>query len=331
MNESKMIVHQLKDERKPKHIEAILDYLNSHPHGSTFTELSDGVRIPDSTLSRSLRYGTFHGSVVRLNKRYYPSNGDFSMPTFTSAMEVIHDTAKKMEFYNKMKPATEELKVVLAEILGVPGHPSPYHYYNLVGETDMLDLEKILLAAIRGDLGNLGQFTQSLANFIRASLLTATERNQKLNKEIVRILREIDKELFIEEQIFSKIDNGGIDKTSWIQIYDALCILKDNQVSLVLDRLIEEAEKIRANGKQLQKASKSAKELVNDINDTQEHLQNLIKVIQNDLRKPTLVSILYHRQIELFNKQIKYASFPNLSTFFSDLRRFAIGETLKEA
>ena len=321
MNDSKKPnVIQIK-ERKLRHIDSIIKYVNKYPQGVTFTELRDSERIPDSTLSRSLKFGIAHGHIIRHNGKYFPASGNFALPIFRMAMEVIHDGNKKSEITGKPQYDNEKLNVVLGEVVGIPGHPSSYVYHKLATDTDILDLEKILLTIIKGELKEFNKFTWSLANFIRACVSYAAERSLELRKEIVRILREIEALLFDEEDVLSKIEKREVDKASWYVIYLTLCNLEDNQISLVLDRLIEYAEHIGNDKEKMQKRGKSEEDSSRETDESQDDFQKIIQVIRNELWQDTLIDILYRRNLEFFNKQLKYAAKPDLSGFFRELRR----------
>jgi len=97
-------------------------------------------------------------------------------------------------------------------------------------------------------------------------------------------------------------------------VYSVLCKSgTDTPVSDILNRFIEHAKEPSRAGQKKDSGIVPS-----------EAFNNIAETIRNDLWTGVLANMLYHRQIEFFNEQLKYAENHAMSGFFASLRSYDI-------
>ena len=320
---------------KRKYSESIVEQIRLNPKGLRFSELRNELKISDATLSRNLKKLLSEGEVTKMNNKYYPLNGDLAESIFRKAMEVVHNVVRVIRY--QYRKANEydipKLKVALSEILGISKGPFYYDYHKLVDKHSLLDLEMLLKAILEGTIKIEGdeykKIDYALADFIERSLKSMgppDKRDEWLNKENLRLLREIEEEEFERIGVLQRVCEGSdltqIDGSgSWISIYRSLGYLKDNQIASVLERIVTCVENLHW---------KESDEAIEKNIERKAHM--VLYLIKNHLLQDTaLKDVIRVRAYEYFVKQIQYASEPDLSSFFSELRVIAIRDNKKES
>ena len=300
-----------------KYTQAIEEYLEKTPQGATFGKIGRELKIPDSTLDRALKLLLKEGSIVK-NRAYYPAGANLAIPTFRQLMDIMKDAAKTLRAGQAgISPINEaKVRIALGELTGVPGHPSPYPYHALPDDSDILTLENVLEAMADGKLAGLETFTESLSQFIAGALRFRIEHDKSIPPPLVANVRGIEHKLFNGRHVLSGMESGKID-SAWMFIYGLLCDMHDRQVGAVLDRILDYVDESR------QENSKGE-----HLKDTSaENLDRIERAIRNDLWCGQLKEVMFRRQLEFFQSQLKNASRPALADFYGDLRGFAMEDS----
>ncbi len=304
MNESKNGNKTIITKVKPKYTKVLLKYVNEHPEGLRFKDMREALKIPDSTLSRNIDILTKEGSIVKVGNLYLPSGSDITLQTFRMAMSVIEEVVRQ-EYHEKNEKKhdeNEKLKIALNEIVGKSGHPSPYQYYTLPSDDDLLTLIRLLKYTVSGSISG-GEFEVSLSSFIARALRYRTEKGMNIKEPLVRIIREVEGNLFNERKILGSMERDDDIDSTWLNVYESLCLLEDKWIPVVLKRILDHA-----------------------VNLDLEKLNKIKLAIRNKLWCHKLMDTLYNMQFELFQRQLKNSSNPDVSQFYGDLRRIAIDE-----
>jgi DNA-binding HxlR family transcriptional regulator len=324
MNDSKKNREKNKTIVKEKYSEAIFGYITKNPQGVRFNEVQNELKIASpSTVSRNLKYLVNEGRIVQIENGYYPAGADFALPTFRKIIEVITPATRVSEAGNKPDPT---VKIALEELIGMPGHPSPYQYSALPNDVDLLTLENILESIINGKISGMEGFITGLAQFISGSFRNRLDNDLEINTVLVGKIRTLEELLFEREGISESLSRGKIQDSAWYFIYTILCELKDKQISVILDRILTFSDKV---GNGMKPANHEKVEDSSNIS-MEEKLNNIKNKIRNDLWCKQLRDVLFSRQFELFQRQLSRSSNPLLADFYGDLRQYAIGDHNQE-
>lgn len=300
MNESNNNIIRKKTKATNKYSGVIIEYINANPQGVRFSEVRGDRKIPDSTLARALTMLAVSGEIVKAGNKYYPVGANFAIPTFSAIMHVLDEETKSIERENN-HAASARIEVALNELLGVPGHPSPYPYSSLPDNKDVLIMEELLEEIIDKKVQNLNEYLPGLARFVHACFISMVSAKKEYSRALSAKLRSIEKKLFDSGEILSGLDKSQLSNEAWHEIYLTLCDLNDRQISAILDRIVEHAE-----------------------NANDEALGKIKIVIRNKLWCPRLKDLICSRQFEFFNSQLQRSSQPALAAFYGDIRRYAM-------
>jgi DNA-binding HxlR family transcriptional regulator len=300
MNESNNDTKRPKTKVRNKYSRVLIEYINANPQGVHFSEVQEKTKIPDSTLARTLTVLAGSGEIVKAGKKYYPVGANFAIPTFSAIMHALGEETKSIE-KEKNHAASARVKIALNELLGVPGHPSPYLYFSLPDNKDILIMEEFLEAIIDRKVQNLNDYLPDLARFVHACFTFRVNAKMEIPRALSAKMRDVEKQLFENDEILSMLDRGEIGNDAWLEIYLTLCDLNDRQIADILNRIVEHAE-----------------------NADDEALGKIKIVMRNNLWCPCLKDLLYNRQFEFFNRQLEKSSKPALAAFYSDIRKYAI-------
>ncbi|MEM4067940.1 MAG: hypothetical protein QXV17_13890 [Candidatus Micrarchaeaceae archaeon] len=306
MNESMSDTIMKRGERKLKFSESIIEEVNKYPEGTTFSELRQNLKIPDSTLSRSLERLCRDQTIFKSNGKYYPSSGNFAIPTFSIAMEAVKGLLYK-RIPSDLQENVLKARISLSEILGSPGYAAPYPYSAIADDGDILDFVRLLKRI--SEFPDLKNFEFSLAQFIRIWVSIKKKKGEVPRKPIVKELEEAEKETFekIKNNIFDKEFVWRIQDEAWYELYEALSECESGRVAGIFDDLMMDL-KMEWNNSDL----KAKIEVLNNLFFTK-------------LWNPSWCKVIYFRQAELFQDQLKYsAKKPELSLFIQNLRSMAI-------
>ncbi|MDS0257533.1 hypothetical protein ApAK_07625 [Thermoplasmatales archaeon AK] len=325
MNDSKRNDKVLTAKVKLRYARALLEHINENPNGLRFKDLREALKIPDSTLFRNLNHLMKEGGVVKAGDLYFPSGGNIALNIFRAAMRIIEETvrlaflAEEGEKRSKSsgdqdlkKRKAAELKAALAEIADDNNEKSAklriafeeivgengYQYNALPSDYDLLLLARLLKYSVQLPLSKLG-FEERLSYFIAGAIRYRVEREIGIKEIPVKVLRKVEEYLFENHDVLKLMEEGKKDAV-WLNVYEALCLLKDKQIPVILDRILDK--------------------VVAEEGD----LNNIKHAIRNELWCDKLRETLYNMQYKLFQHQLKHTSSPAVLKFYGDLRRMAI-------
>jgi len=319
MNGSKHKATHTKTVVKRKYAEAISAFITSKPQGIGFVDMMEELTIASpSTLTRNLKILLDEGRIVRIGNLYYPSGADFAVPTFRKIMDVIMKAVRMADTVKGREPDPAAM-IALGELMGTAGHPPPYKYTALLDDHDILTLEKLLVHIISGRIAGMESYVPWLSQFLMGGFRFRTQNGMGIGKPLLSEARRIEEMLFASEEIGGSLSRSAkILDSAWYFIYAYLCEAKDMQISAILDRILEYTdEKI--------KSAHHGNTGKKDNPDTLgEEVENIRLKIRNALWCDQLMEVLFNRQFELFQRQLRSVSIPMLADFYGDLRRYAI-------
>jgi DNA-binding Lrp family transcriptional regulator len=326
MNDSKLIARNKKTVVTRKYSEAISTFITKKPQGVHFKDVQEELTIVSpSTVSRNLKFLLGEGRIVKIGKKYYPSGADFAVPTFRQIIDVIVKAVRTADT-DKEKEPHPAVRIALAELMGTPGHPSPYEYFALPDERDILTLEYLLEYIISGKITGMESFTPGLSQFLLACFRFRARNGMEINKPLLVETRRIEKTLFEYEGIEGSLSepaqpsDDDFRRSAWYFIYTLLCETKDRQISDITDRILKFSED-ESNKMKLENTEKR-----DNTARLEEELNSIKHKIRNVLWCDQLREVLFNRQFELFQKQLLSVSRPLLADFYGDLRQYAIAE-----
>jgi len=256
--------------------------------------------------------------IVKIGKKYYPSGADFAVPTFRKIMDVI-ETAVRTADTDKGKEPDPASMIALAELTGKPGHPPPYVYSALPEDRDILALECLLEYIISGKIAGMESFKPLLSQFLLACFRFRAQNGKGIGKPLLAEVRRIEEMLFKSKEIRGSLSKPVIPSDSaWYLIYASLCETKDKQISAILDRILEFTEE------KIKNAYRGNTGKKDNPNTLGEELDSIKHKIQNVLWCDQLMEVLFNRQFELFQRQLRSVSIPLLADFYGYLRWYAI-------
>jgi len=320
MNDSKHGEELKKTVAKRKYAEAFLVFITGKPQGIGFVDMMEELKIASpSTLTRNLKILLDEDRIVKIGKKYYPSGADFAVPTFRKIMDVIEKAVRTADT-DKGKEPDPAAMIALAELTGKPGNPPPYVYSALPEDRDILALERLLEYIISGKIAGMESFKPLLSQFLLACFRFRAQNGMGINKSLLAKARRIEEMLFESEEIGGSLSSklANLFDSAWYFIYAFLCETKDKQISAILDRILEFTEE------KIKSAYRGNTEKKDNPNTLGEELDSIKHKIQNVLWCDQLMEVLFNRQFELFQRQLRSVSIPLLADFYGDLRWYAI-------
>lgn len=303
---------------KPKHWQKVRKYISDNPNGIRFTDLKEALKMPDTTLTRNLDYIVKEGYAVRAGNLYLPPGGNIALNIFRESMRVIEESVRLAHYTergkkqsdgnankdsekqesaasgeNMIKVNPERLKIVVDEIAA-----ADFKYHSMPNDGDLLTLARLLKYTVMGTL-TIPDIEAPLSGFIARAITYRAERGDETKEPPVRVLREVEEYLFGAHGVLEGIEKGETDAV-WLNVYEALCRLNDRQIPVILNRILEEAEK------------------------GDHDFRTIRHAIRNSLWCGKMKESLQNMQFNLFQKQLKNSTKPELSGFYSALRKMVM-------
>jgi len=156
--------------------------------------------------------------------------------------------------------------------------------------------------------------------FLLACFRFRAQNGTGIDKSLLAKARRIEEMLFESEEIGGSLSSklANLFDSAWYFIYASLCETKDKQISAILDRILEFTEE------KIKSAYHGNTRKKDNPNTLGEELESIRLKIRDVLWCDQLMEVLFNRQFELFQRQLRSVSIPLLAYFYGDLRWCAI-------
>ena len=216
--------------------ESILNEVRKLPSGIRFSDLQKNLKISPSVLSNHLQDLIRELKVIKSNNLYRPSGSDLHDAILSQCMDAVD------QYLSNSKGGAEIVDIIDGKLngalnifLNLPEHPTHYDYSKIAKDDQVLSLLKLL----QGDLKHsTSKVKIALANFILNFVnFRCVNLKIPLNKELIRILEEIEDECF-KNAIKNENYLASLRESEWLPIYWSLVGAKSTKIRDILERFI---------------------------------------------------------------------------------------------
>jgi DNA-binding transcriptional ArsR family regulator len=190
--------------------ELIIEQIQKNPSGVTFSGIQEGTKLPPSVLSKHLKMLTEDLRIEKSDEGTYRVEG---MGAYRTILKLCIKEIDDFLGNSYDKGSEEKLKFALDELVGSPGKPVPMKLWlKYTGLADINDVAALLKFAekiiqtydnytdkdygIDKKYAEYSEYLYGVINFAIKSMIESFNEQTKIPKEIWRIARNIEKELF---------------------------------------------------------------------------------------------------------------------------------------